>query len=217
MIASNQISDDVQLAAFSKGLSALYLGMQAYISTDRSKTVVHGAAGGVGHLLCQFLKIRGAKVIAVVGSGEKNNYVNSLGVDHIIDHTAENLSEKIKEYTDGFGVNCIYDCYGNGFLEKNLKSLAPFGILVNYGDVLGKITNLDLQTNWGNSNYFQRPSIFTYKGTRIELVLSARILFEEIKKGTLKPKITKYKFKDIPKILNLIAENKITGSVIAQL
>ena len=154
MIANKHIDGDIQLAMLSGGLTSQLLSKQVYFARPVSNVVVYGAAGGVGYLLCQSLKNAGAKVIAVVGSEEKAAFVNKLGPDHVINHSNEDLVKKIREYTGGLGANCIYDCYGKGFLPKTLSSVAPFGMVVNYGDVHGVVDGLNVVNMWQRSVFF---------------------------------------------------------------
>ncbi|MBT4922298.1 MAG: zinc-binding dehydrogenase [Rickettsiales bacterium] len=218
MIAPDKIPDDVLVALFSKGLTAQYLSRQVYFANKKSTVVVLGAAGGVGYVLCQYLKTTGAKVIAVVGSGEKKSFITNFGADFIIDHTSEDVVAKIREYSGGLGANCIYDCYGAGFLQNNIKATAPFGIIVNYGDVLGSLTNLNIMELWKKSLYIIRPSLFTYKvSNRVELVLSSALLFTHIIEGRIRPKINTYKFKEVPRALKDMQNNKLIGSVVVKI
>jgi NADPH:quinone reductase len=218
MIAHEKIPDDVLVALFAKGLLAQCLTKQVYFAQPKSTVVVLGAAGGVGYILCQTLKAVGCKVIAVVGSEEKASFVGKLGADMILNHSDEDFIKKIKAENMGLGANCVYDCYGKGFIRKTINMMAPFGSIVNYGDVMGKIDEFDVTRLWKKSLYFTRPNLFLYKiSNRVEMVLSSVLLYEYINKGKIRPKINNYKFKEIPKALKDIEANKIIGSVVVEM
>jgi NADPH2:quinone reductase len=218
MIVEKDFPEDVLVALYAKGLFAQCLARQVYFAQAKSTVVVLGAAGGIGYILCQTLKASGCKIIAVVGSEEKAAFVGKIGADLILNHNDPDLIKKIKAANLGLGANCVYDCYGKGFLAKTIQMTAPFGSIVNYGDVLGSIDNLDVLKLWKKSLYFVRPNLFLYKfSNRVEMVLSSVLLYDYIKSGRIKPKINSYKFKEIPKALKDIEQNKIIGSVVAQL
>lgn len=99
--------------------------------------LVHAAAGGVGSLLVQLIRNKGAKVIATVGSDEKGAFVKELGADFVINYSKEDFLEKTLEFTHGVGVHAALDSVGKTTFEKSVAALRPLGVAVIYGSASG--------------------------------------------------------------------------------
>ena len=105
------------------GLTA-YFGIYEVGQVKKDDVVlVSGAAGGVGALVCQLAKIKGAKVIGVAGGKEKCDVlVNEIGADAAIDYKKDNLDEKIKEYASE-GIDIFFDNVGGEILDAALDNI----------------------------------------------------------------------------------------------
>ena len=100
--------------------------------------LIFAAAGGMGNALIDLAKAAGLRVIGVVSSVDKARFVRELGADHVIDRKAEKIGERVKEITNGRGVEAIIDpVAGPGFVD-NIAMLAPCGTLLIYGALGGK-------------------------------------------------------------------------------
>ena len=106
--------------------------------------MVQAAAGGVGLLICQMIKIRGGRVIGVTSTAEKASHVREAGADEIIISGRAEISKEARRITDGRGVNAVFDGVGKDTFEANLDSLAPAGYLVIYGQSSGYVPPFDL-------------------------------------------------------------------------
>ena len=184
-IGLGDMAEDVAAASFVPGLTSHYLIYRTYQIKKHDMAIVNGATGAVGHILCQWLSYLGANVIGVVGSDEKINAAKSFGCKEVINYKDEKYFAKIAQATNKLGANILYDCYGKNNFEQNIDSLTFLGLLVNYGDVTGIIDNLDVTKLWNKSLFYTKPNLFLYKGNRMELILSAEILFEKIKEKPL--------------------------------
>ena len=106
---------------------------------------MQAAAGGVGLLLCQWAKHKGATVIGTVGNDEKAAYAAAHGCDHPIVYTRDDFAEGVREITGGKGVDVVYDAIGKDTFEKGLGCIAERGRMVSYGVASGPIAPVDLR------------------------------------------------------------------------
>jgi len=106
--------------------------------------LILGASGGVGTASVQLGKILGLTTIAAVGSSEKEDYVKSLGVDHVIRYDTENLKEAAKKLTGGKGVDIVVDPVGGDVTEEALRATAWNGRLLVIGFAQGEIPKIPL-------------------------------------------------------------------------
>jgi len=106
--------------------------------------LILGASGGVGTASVQLGKILGLTTIAAVGSSEKEDYVKSLGVDHVIRYDIENLKEAAKKLTGGKGVDIVVDPVGGDVTEEALRATAWNGRLLVIGFAQGEIPKIPL-------------------------------------------------------------------------
>ena len=106
--------------------------------------LILGASGGVGTASVQLGKILGLTTIAAVGSNEKEDYVKSLGVDHVIRYDTENLKEAAKKLTGGKGVDIVVDPVGGDVTEEALRATAWNGRLLVIGFAQGEIPKIPL-------------------------------------------------------------------------
>jgi NADPH2:quinone reductase len=96
-----------------------------------------GAAGGVGSAILQLAKAANKKIICVVDTNEKANFVRSLGAEQVINVQVDDTTARVRELTEGMGVNIILDSIGGNDFAKHIERLAPFGLLVSYGRLAG--------------------------------------------------------------------------------
>lgn len=206
---------DIEVAGtLLKGLLAHALLHRVYIAKRAKRILVHAAAGGVGHLLCQWAKYLGLEVIGTVGSDEKISIAKASGCDHVINYQKQNFVEEVAKITEGNGVGLVYDSVGKNTLEKSLECLWPMGMCVSLGEASGNTEKLDLNHLVANSLYLTRPTMALYKANRIELSLSADEVFAALSKGVLKPKITTYDFKEVAKAHQALEKRETVGSLV---
>jgi NADPH2:quinone reductase len=206
---------DIQVAgSLLKGLMAHSLLHRVFIAVRAKKILVHAAAGGVGHLLCQWAKYLGLEVIGTVGSNDKVSFAKGNGCDHVINYKDTNFVDEVAKITNHEGVGLVYDSVGKDTLEKSLECLWPMGMCVSFGEASGNTEKLDLNRLLSNSLYLTRPTLALYKANRIELTLSANEVFAALTKGVLKPKITTYAFKDVAKAHSDLEGRKTMGSLV---
>ena len=132
-------------AAMLQGMTAHYLVTSTYPVQAGDTCLVHAAAGGVGLLLCQMAKMRGARVIGTAGSSEKAALARQAGADEVILYQDEDFEAAVKRLTDGKGVNVVYDGVGKDTFDGSLNSLKPRGTLALFGAASGAVPPFDPQ------------------------------------------------------------------------
>ena len=180
--------DDHQAAAMMlQGMTAFYLLRRTYPVKAGETILVYAAAGGVGLILCQWAKHLGANVIGCVGSHEKAELARAYGCDHTILYRDEDIAARVREITNGNGVPVSYDSIGKATFESSIDSLAPFGMLVSFGNASGPVEpfNPGILAAKG-SLYFTRPTLATHTATRELLDECANKLFSIVSSGQVK-------------------------------
>jgi NADPH2:quinone reductase len=161
-------------AAMLQGMTAHYLACSTYPLKAGDTCLVHAAAGGVGLLLCQIAKLRGARVIGTVSTEDKAKLARAAGADEVILYTRQDFEAEVKRLTGGKGVQVVYDSVGKTTFDKGFNCLVPRGMMVLYGQSSGPIGPFDLQIlNAKGSLFVTRPSLGHYTATRDELVQRA--------------------------------------------
>jgi NADPH2:quinone reductase len=152
--------------------------------------LIHAAAGGVGLLLVQMAKEKGANVIGTVSTPEKAELVRSAGADHTILYISEDFEEKTNKLTEGRGVDVVYESVGKNTFEKSLNCLTRRGYMVLYGQSSGPVEPLDPQVlNQKGSIFLTRPSLFDYVSNGEEFMARANDILSLIKQDRLKIRI----------------------------
>jgi NADPH:quinone reductase len=182
------ISDEVAAASLLQGITAHYLSTSTHDVQPGDNVLVHAAAGGVGGLLTQIATIRGARVIATTSSEEKAQLAHEAGAAEVIGY--EGFADRVRELTDGSGVDVVYDGVGASTFDESLAALRPRGDLVLYGAASGRVPPFDpMRLEEGGSLYLTRPSIRHHTATRDELLARAGEVFGWIAESELQIRI----------------------------
>ncbi len=173
-----------------QGMTARYLLKGCHKVRAGDTILIHAAAGGVGLIVCQWAQYLGAMVIGTVGSEEKAQLAKQHGCDHAIEYRREDLVARVREITEGRGVDVVYDSVGRDTFDKSLDCLRPMGMMVTFGQSSGPVPPLDLAVLAAKGSLFvTRPSLMTYTAKRQDLLEHARDLFNVIEKGAVKVEI----------------------------
>ena len=176
------VATDVAAAVLLQGMTAHYLAHDSYPVQRGDWVIVHAAAGGVGLLLTQIVKLAGGKVIATTSSEEKAELARAAGADEVIGY--DGFGSRAKEITGGEGVAAVYDGVGKTTFGEGLKALRPLGRMILYGAASGQPDPLVLASLAPlGSLYVQRPTLATYTRTPELLRERAAKVFELVKKG----------------------------------
>ncbi len=177
-------------AAMLQGMTAHYLACTTHPLARGETCLVHAAAGGVGLLLCQIARMRGARVIGTVSTREKAALARAAGADETILYTEQDFEAEVMRLTAGAGVRVAYDSVGRDTFEKSLRCLAPRGMLALFGQSSGPVPPFDAQIlNRLGSLFLTRPSLQHYVATRAELLARANEVLGWIRGGRLELRI----------------------------
>jgi NADPH2:quinone reductase len=201
---------DVELAAASllQGITAHYLIHSTYVVKEGDRVLVHAAAGGVGLLLTQWVKAKGATVVATVSTDEKEALCREAGADQVLRYG--DFASEIEK------VDVVYDGVGADTFDQSLASLKPRGMLALFGASSGPVPPVDPQRlNAAGSVYLTRPSTGAYLLDRAELDWRAADLFRAIASGTLNIRIGgRYKLEEAAQAHTDLQSRKTTGKLL---
>lgn len=173
-----------------KGLTAQYLLRRTLpqgglVAGDF--VLFHAAAGGVGLIACQWARALGLHLIATAGSAEKCALALANGASHAINYRSEDFAARVREITGGRGVKVVYDSVGADTWEGSLNALAPFGLMVSFGNASGVVPPVSLGTlSAKGSLYVTRPTLFTHLASRESTQAMADELFAVVTAGQVR-------------------------------
>ncbi|MGH3859433.1 quinone oxidoreductase family protein [Actinokineospora sp.] len=184
------VDDETAAAAMLQGLTAHYLVTSTYPARPVDTVLIHAAAGGVGLLLVQLAKARGARVIGTVSTSDKEALAREAGADEVIRYTEEDFVARTLELTDDEGVAAVYDGVGRTTFDGSLSVVKRRGTLALFGAASGPVDPVDPQRlNKGGSLFLTRPKLADHVATEEELRWRADELFGSIIDGSLKVRV----------------------------
>ncbi|MGI6246301.1 MAG: quinone oxidoreductase family protein [Pseudochelatococcus sp.] len=199
-----------------KGLTAEYLLHRTFRVEPGHTVLIHAAAGGVGLILTQWAKHLGATVIGTAGSPEKVALVRANGADHAIDYSREDFVARVREITEGRGVDVVYDGVGKATFPASLDALKPLGLFVSFGNASGVIEAFDiLLLSRKGSLFVTRPTLGTFTSQRDVLLAQAENLFGVIESGKVRIAVNaRYPLKDAAQAHRALESRTTTGATI---
>jgi NADPH:quinone reductase len=212
----DNLSFETGAAMMLKGMTARYLIRGCYPVASGDIILIHAASGGVGSIVSQWAHDIGATVIGTVGSAEKAEKARVNGCDHPILYAQEDFVEKVREITNGKGVNVVYDSVGQATFMKSLDCLQPLGTMVTFGQSSGPVPPLELGLLATKGSLFlTRPSLMTYTEKREDLLAHAKDLFDVVLRGAVKITIGQtYPLSEVSVAHRDLEGRKTTGSTI---
>lgn len=203
-------------AVMLQGMTAHYLACSTYPLRPGDACLVHAAAGGVGQLLCQIAKLRGARVVGTVSTEEKARLARQSGADEVILYTRDDFEEGVKRFTGGRGVQVVYDGVGRTTFDKSLACLAPRGMMALFGQSSGAVPPFDPGRLAAlGSLFLTRPTLFHYIATRDELDARAADLFGWLAAGKLEVRIgAEFPVRDAAEAHRALTGRRTTGKVL---
>lgn len=198
-----------------RGLTAHFLMHYTYPVKAGEIAMVHAATGGVGFVLTQWIKSKGATVIGTVDSDEKKERAKELGADLVINTLTEDIAAKVAEFTNGARCHVVYDGLGKAVTEASLKSLGNFGYYINFGMITGAV-NLNL---WDlaayGSLYTTFPDLDHHVNDYDKLLLMADDFFAAIIDDTIKiGEPVKFPLEEASKAHELLESTKRTELIV---
>jgi len=181
---------EVAAAVMLQGMTAHYLAVDTFVLEPGHRCLIHAGAGGVGLLLIQIAKLRGAEVFTTVGSEAKAELARGAGADHVILYRDEEFGAAVEAIGGPRPLHVVYDGVGAAVFDRSLELLAPRGMMVTFGNASGPVEPVrPLTLSQGGSLYLTRPTLAHYTATRAELERRAGDLFTWIAEGSLDVRI----------------------------
>jgi NADPH2:quinone reductase len=200
-------------------MTAQYLCETTYPAKSGQAALVHAGAGGVGLLLIQLLKQKGAKVYTTVSTQEKADLAREAGADETILYTKTDFVEAVKRFTDGKGVHVVYDSVGKTTYEGSLNVLRPLGMLVLFGQSSGPVPPIDpLVLTQKGSLFLTRPSLAHYVADTVSFKERATKVLNWVAQGSLKLRIERtYPLAELAQAHRDLEGRKTTGKLVIEI
>ncbi|MDQ1730356.1 MAG: NADPH:quinone reductase [Pseudonocardiales bacterium] len=211
------LDPELAAAVMLQGLTAHYLVNSTYAVQPGDRILMHAAAGGVGQLLTQLAKAKGASVIGTVSTDAKAAKARAAGADHVINYSeVSDVAAAVRELTAGEGVAVVYDGVGKQTFEASLKSLRIRGMLALFGAASGQVPPFDLQRlNGLGSLFVTRPTLAHYVLTREELLWRSAEILGAVADGSLRVEIGgRYSFADAARAYDDLESRRTTGKLL---
>lgn len=184
------VAADTAAASMLQGLTSHYLIDSTHALKPGDKCVVHAAAGGVGLLLVQMAKMKGAEVFATVGTEAKAELARGAGADHVIFYRDVDFAEAVEEIAGPNAIDVVYDGVGASTFEGGLKVLRRRGTMATFGNASGPVDAVTpIAASAGKSLFVTRPSLFDYISTPEEMRSRTDEMFSWIASGALDVRI----------------------------
>lgn len=213
----SSISFEAAAAIPLQGLTAQYLVTGSHEVKPGQTALVHAAAGGVGLLLIQFIKHMGGRVIGTVSTEEKAQLASEAGADEVFLYgPGVDIAAKVKDLTDGRGVDVVYDGVGKDTFDASLESLAVRGSMVLFGGASGPVEPFDPQRlNTAGGIFLSRPSLVWFTRTPEELAERAGMVFDGLESGWLEFRVgATYPLAEAAEAHRALEGRKTTGKVV---
>ena len=207
-----EVGPELAAAVLLQGLTAHYLSHSTYAIKPGETALVHAAAGGVGLLLTQMVKLRGGRVIGTVSTAEKEKLARDAGADEVVRY--DNFAEEVRRLTGG--VHVVYDGVGKTTFDGSMSTLRPRGMLALYGAASGPVPPVDPQRlNAAGSLFLTRPTLGHYVATREELLWRTGDLFGWAAAGDLSVHIGgRYPLEEARKAHEDLEARRTTGKLL---
>jgi NADPH2:quinone reductase len=201
-------------AAMLQGMTAQYLSTSVHAIARGETVLVHAAAGGVGALLVQMAKRRGARVFGTA-STKHLDIARDAGCDVVIDYTKEDFEAIVMAETGGKGCHAVYDSVGRTTFDKSLDCCGLRGTLALFGQSSGTVAAFEPSRLAKNGLFLTRPTLQHYTATRDELLDRARDVFDGIASGALKLRIDReVPLRDAAEAHRALEARETTGKVL---
>ena len=210
------ISCETAAAMTMRGLTSAYLMRRIYDFKAGDTILLHAAAGGVGLIVSQWAKLLGLTVIGTTSTEEKAAVARAHGCDHVINYSHENVAERVREITNGVGVNVVFDSVGKDTFMASLDSLKRRGLMVCVGTASGPIAEFNpVLLAMKGSLFSTRPALADYIADPAEKQALANELFDHVASGRIKIEINqRYELKGAVQAHRDLEARKTIGSSI---
>jgi NADPH2:quinone reductase len=209
------IGFETAAAMMLQGMTACFLLTRTFPVAAGQTILIHAAAGGVGLIMTQWAKHLGATVIGCVSTEEKAVLARANGADHVV-IGLEHLPTRVKEITGGAMLPVVFDSVGRDSFAASLDCLAPYGMMVSYGNASGPVGIADIGVLAAKGSlYLTRPTLATYTAKPEDLQHCANALFEIVGSGGVKIAVNqRFPLKDAAEAHTALEARRTTGSTI---
>lgn len=215
----DSISFEEGAAMMLKGLTVDYLFNRTTPIAKGDWVLFHAAAGGVGLIACQWARSEGINLIATAGSDEKCQMALDHGAVNAINYRTEDFAKRVREITDGRGVDVVMDSVGKDTFEGSLNSLRPLGMMVSFGNASGPVPPVDLLALASRGSLkITRPTLFTHIADPATCQEMAGRLFSKVASGSVRIEIGQhFRLDQVAEAHRALEARKTTGSTILTL
>lgn len=180
------IGFDVAASAMFQGCTAHYLVNDVAQLTAGSTCLIHAASGSIGQILIQMAKRAGATVFTTASTPQKCSVATQRGADHAMPYNNGGFADAVRAATGGRGVDVVFDSLGMSTLRDSLRATRTRGLVVNYGNVSGSVTNLDpMELGEAGSLFLTRPRLADHMSDAATVQRRADAVFAAILDGAL--------------------------------
>ncbi|SFB01186.1 NADPH2:quinone reductase [Poseidonocella pacifica] len=213
------IAFETAAAMMLKGLTAEYLFCRTTPIKAGDTVLFHAAAGGVGLIACQWAKSEGIRLIGTAGTDEKCALAVESGADACINYRNEDFVARVRELTDGKGVDVVMDGVGKDTFDGSLDCLKPLGMMISFGNASGPVPPLNIATLAAKGSLkVTRPTLFTHIGDPDTCQAMARHLFDKVLAGDVTLRIDqRYPLDQIAEAHRAMEARETTGSTVITL
>lgn len=213
------ISFEQGAAMMLKGMTVEYLFHRTVPLKKGDTVLFHAAAGGVGLIACQWARSEGITLIGTAGTDEKCQLALDHGATHCLNYRDGDFAAKVRELTDGKGVDAVMDAVGKDTFEGSLNSLRPFGMMISFGNASGKVPPFDLGILGAKGSLkLTRPTIFTHISDHATCQAMAAHMFEKVLSGDVTIRIDqRFPLADVAAAHRALEARETTGSTVLTL
>jgi NADPH2:quinone reductase len=203
------VRDEQAAAVLLQGMTAHYLSSSTYPVREGDRVVVHAAAGGVGLLLTQLVRLRGGRVLATTSTEEKAELARGAGAEEVVGY------DEFRERAADLGVDVVYDGVGAATFDASLEALGPRGTMVLYGAASGQPKPFAPGDLAARSLYLTRPALHHYTATREELLERAGEVLGLVAEGNLDVRIgARYPLEEARRAHEDLEARRTTGKLL---
>ncbi|MDJ0415392.1 quinone oxidoreductase family protein [Rhodococcus opacus] len=210
---------DLAAAAVFQGCTAHYLSSDVGNLAQGTTCLIHAASGGIGQLLIQFAKRRGAIVFATTSSREKADVAKKAGADQVMLYDEGRFADAVRDATGGRGVDVVFDAVGRPTLRDSFRATRTRGLVVNYGSVAGSLSDLDpIELGEAGSLFLTRPRLADHMASAEEVQMRAADVFAGLLDGSITLSVAgRYCFDDVEKAHAALEERRQIGKAVLDL
>ncbi|HUF15528.1 MAG TPA: quinone oxidoreductase [Acidimicrobiia bacterium] len=216
IVIPDDLSTDVVAAVMLQGLTAHYLASDTFPLSQGDRCLIHAGAGGVGLLLTQVARMKGARVITTVGTEDKAELSKQAGAEEVIVYTQVDFKDAVEDLVGPNALDVVFDGVGKATFDKGIDLLRPRGMMVTFGNASGPVPEISpLILAQKGSIFLTRPTMAHYLRTRQEFVGRATELFGWIAQGDLDVRIgASYPLAEAAEAHRALEARRTTGKVL---